>query len=83
MDFRIEPIKRRIRAAYPDVEISIVDNTRDDVGGVLYVRGAPEEMIDQMGISMDYIMVPLDDRKSSDLIIVPISTENAPGRFGI
>jgi hypothetical protein len=72
MDFRLEPIKRVIRASFPDLDISVVDNARDDVGGVLYVKNAPSEFASSMGLSMDFVMVPLDDRNKSEFLVVPI-----------
>lgn len=72
MNYVLEPIKRRIRAAFPHSEISVVDNSRDNVGGVIFIRNAPQEMIERIGISMDYVMVPLDDKPATDVLVVPI-----------
>jgi hypothetical protein len=72
MFFYLEPIKRRIRAAFPNSEISVVGNARDIGGGVLYVRNAPREAIGRIGVTMDYIVVPLDDRPATDILVVPI-----------
>jgi hypothetical protein len=67
-----EPIKQRIRAECPNVEISLLANPRDDAGGVLYVRNVPKELVRRIRVSVDYVMVPLDDRSATDILIVPI-----------
>jgi hypothetical protein len=77
-ELHIEPIKRKIRAECPDVEISVLASTRDNVGGVLYVRNVPTELVRKIRVSVDYIMVQLDDQKDTDLLIVPIHDKNEP-----
>jgi hypothetical protein len=39
---------------------------------VLYVKNAPSEFASSMGLSMDFVMVPLDDRNKSEFLVVPI-----------
>ncbi len=68
----IEPIKKRIRAECPDVEISVLASSRDNVGGVLYVRNVPTELVSRIRVSTEYIMVPLDDLPDTDILIVPL-----------
>ncbi|MFA6450768.1 MAG: hypothetical protein WCX65_14940 [bacterium] len=68
----IEPIKQKIRAECPNVEISVLASGRDNIGGVLYVRNVPTELVSRIRVSVDYVMVQLDDRAATDIIIVPI-----------
>ncbi len=72
VEFNIEPIKQRIRAEYPDAEISILANPRDNVGGVLFIKKAPSRLVEKIGISVDYVMVALDDHSATDILVVPI-----------
>lgn len=76
----IEPIKQRIRAECPNVEISVLASSRDNVGGVLYVRNVPAESVKRMRVSVNYVMVPLDDRAATDLLIVPIIVQEIAAR---
>ena len=84
MDFsqepHFEPIKQRIRAECPNVEISLLASSRDNVGGVLYVRNVPAELVNRLRVSVNYVMVPLDDRAATDLLIVPIFEQETATR---
>ncbi len=71
-EFNIEPIKQRIRAEYPNAEISILANPRDNVGGVLFIKKAPSRLVEKIGVSVDYVMVALDDHSATDILVVPI-----------
>ncbi|HOX28156.1 MAG TPA: hypothetical protein PLQ76_03265 [bacterium] len=72
IDGRFDPIKRRIQSICPKADISVVDSIKDDVGGVLFVKNGTSEIIDKIGISMDYVMIALDDKHATDIIVVPI-----------
>ncbi|HOO55624.1 MAG TPA: hypothetical protein PLN69_02300 [bacterium] len=81
MDYTLDPIKRRIRALYPGVEICILDNSRDNVGGVLLVRNADPEFVEKYRLSMDYVMVSLEDDVKSDVLIVPIPDDEEQQQY--
>ena len=84
-DSHFEPIKQKIRAECPNVEISVLASSRDNVGGVLYVRNVPKDLVRRIRISVNYIMVPLDDRPATDIIVVPIpdsDIEDRPSAVG-
>jgi hypothetical protein len=71
-DINFEPIKQRIRSECPNAEISMLASSRDNVGGVLYVRNVPTELVSRIRVSVNYVMVQLDDQAATDLLIVPI-----------
>jgi hypothetical protein len=77
---QMEPIKQKIRAECPNVEICVLASPRDNVGGVLYVRNVPTELVSRIRVSVNYVVVPLDDRPDTDIIIVPIIEQELAAR---
>lgn len=78
-DGELDPIKRRIQAAYPGVEISVLDNPRDYAASMLYLKNVPDDFRETFRKETDFVTIPLNSRNDNDYLVVPIEVKEADG----
>jgi len=76
-DQPIAAITRTIYASFPDAEISVLDNPRDNAGCMIYVSNAPEEFSNSLSRFMEFVTVPIDSR-NGDYMVIPLPEEEPP-----
>ena len=71
-DESLEIVKRTIYSNYPNAQISVIDNKRDNAGGMLYVNNVPLEFSEKFADYTDFVAVELKSKGDVEYIVIPI-----------
>lgn len=68
----LEMVKRTIRATFPDVTISVLDNPNDYAGGIIYISNAPTDFKSAFSKELDFVTVPIGIGDDRGIMVIPM-----------
>ncbi len=71
-DEALEIVKRTIRATFPEVTISVLDNPNDYAGGILYISNVPTDFRSAFSKQLDFVTVPVEAGDDRGVMVIPM-----------